>query len=68
MPSLIVTRCAIFESYHWETCSFLKGKGEVNLGKRAGEGGLRRVEGGKKCGQGSLNERRINEKETSICL
>ena len=36
MPRLIVTYYVMFGLYLWEVCSFLKGKGEMDMGERRG--------------------------------
>lgn len=57
MPSLIVSCHAVFGSYRWEVCSFLRGNGEsVDLGEGEVWGGRRRGRRGG-CGQDIVYEK-----------
>lgn len=42
MPRLIVTCYVVFGCYLWETCTFLKGSGRADLGKKGDREGTGR--------------------------
>lgn len=54
MPSLIASYYAVFGSYSWEACSFLKGN------RRSGSGD---GEGGESVGRGNCNQDKLYLKE-----